>query len=211
MKKIIKKFIPKRILRYIRDYRNKIKVNDSIFNGSVMFAYEAQVNNCKIGDYTSIGRFSKIVHAELGKYCSISWNVTINAVSHEIDKLTTHSFARRPDLGFGVQEDCRIYQKVIIKNDVWIGANSVIMPGITIGHGAIIGAGAVVTKDVPDYAIVAGVPAKVIKYRFDNESIDKLLKLKWWDLDPKMIKANIALWQSKLNKDTLKRLQNICK
>lgn len=69
----------------------------------------------------------------------------------------------------------------IIGNDVWIGANAIILQGVTIGDGAIIAAGAVVTKDVPPYAIVGGVPAKVIKYRFSDEVILKLLQIKWWD------------------------------
>ena len=102
-------------------------------------------------------------------------------------------------------------QKVIIKNDVWIGANSVIMPNITIGNGAIIGAGAVVTKDVPDYAIVAGVPAKIIKYRFSQDIIDRLLILQWWNMDPKVIKKHIDLWGGEFNCDSLKKLEEICK
>ncbi len=95
---------------------------------------------------------------------------------------------------------------------MWIGANSVIMPSITIGNGAVVGAGAVVTKDVPDYAIVAGVPAKVIKYRFSKEIIEKLLELKWWNLDPNIIKKHISLWGGgNLIWDSLKKLEEICK
>ena len=85
------------------------------------------------------------------------------------------------------------------------------MPGITIGNGAIIGAGAIVTKDVPDYAIVAGVPAKIIKYRFSEEIINKLLELKWWDLDPENIKEHVKLWGVKFTSASLVKLEKICK
>jgi acetyltransferase-like isoleucine patch superfamily enzyme len=77
-----------------------------------------------------------------------------------------------------------------IGNDVWIGDKVIVIGGITIGDGAVVGAGAVVTHDVPPYAIVAGVPAKVIKYRFDDEKIRKLLDLKWWDWSEEEIKQN---------------------
>lgn len=83
---------------------------------------------------------------------------------------------------------------ITIGNDVWIGANAIILPGVKIGDGAIIAAGAVVTKDVEPYAIVGGVPAKVIKYRFSHDMIILLLRLKWWDWEPQIIEKNIELF-----------------
>ena len=80
-------------------------------------------------------------------------------------------------------------KKVTIGNDVWIGIKATIMPNITIGDGAVIGANAVVTKDVPPYAVVVGVPAKIIKYRFDEEIIKDLLELKWWNYSESFIKT----------------------
>ncbi len=217
--------IKKTVKKYLSIYRfrktNNIKsyelialnanIKNSILGKNVLIAKNADVYNSKIGYLSSIGRYAKITHTEIGKFCAISWDVTINAISHPYNHLSISAFAYVPYVGNFVEERVQSYQKVIIKNDVWVGANSVVMPGVTIGNGAIIGAGAVVTKDVPDYAIVAGVPAKVIKYRFDNETIDNLLKLKWWDLAPEVIKDNIYLWQGKLDKKILKRLQDICK
>lgn len=158
-----------------------------------------------------MGRYSKIVHTKIGKYCAISWDTTINAISHPYNHLTISAFPYVPRVGNFVKKRKQTYKEVIIKNDVWIGANSVIMPGVTIGNGAIIGAGAVVTKDVPDYAIVVGVPAKIVKYRFEEDIIKRLLELKWWDLDPKVIKKNVDLWGGEFNCDSLKKLEEICK
>ncbi|HEY1096735.1 MAG TPA: CatB-related O-acetyltransferase [Alphaproteobacteria bacterium] len=127
----------------------------------------------------------------IGRYCSISSNVTIAATPHPTDWLSTHTF-QFYRAGF-IPEDIKLtpipYEPEIniprttIGNDVWIGTHATIMQGITIGDGAIIAAGAVVTKDVAPYAIVGGVPAKLIRHRFDEETIQQLLELKWWELD----------------------------
>jgi carbonic anhydrase/acetyltransferase-like protein (isoleucine patch superfamily) len=86
------------------------------------------------------------------------------------------------------------YRQTIIGNDVWIGARAILIDGITVGDGAVIGAGAVVTKDVPPYAIVGGVPAKIIKYRFEPEVIEFLLASQWWNKDRSWIEENISLF-----------------
>lgn len=84
---------------------------------------------------------------------------------------------------------------VVIGSDVWIGARAAILEGVTIGDGAVVAAGAVATKDVPPYAIVGGVPAKIIKYRFDEETIKKLLELKWWDKDMDWIVEHACMFE----------------
>lgn len=216
MKKVIRKILARYIHRNnsIKDYTIlslSSKINNCLFEEEVRVSHKAEISNTKISYLSSVGRYSKIVHTEIGKFCAISWDTTINAISHPYNHLTISAFPYVPYVGSFVKERKQNYQKVIIKNDVWIGANSVIMPGITLGNGAIIGAGAVVTRDVPDYAIVAGVPAKVIKYRFSQDIIERLLILKWWDLDPEIIKNHIDLWGGEFNCDSLKRLEEICK
>ena len=172
-------------------------------------ALHASVAHSFIGDYSSIGRYSKVFYAEIGKFCAISWDVTINAINHRYKNLTINAFPYVPYVGHFVEIRDSRYDKVVIKNDVWIGANSVIMPGITIGNGAVIGAGAVVTKNVPDYAIVVGVPAKVLKYRFDQSVINRLLEIKWWDMDRETIKKNIDIFQGEFTPEKMEKLEKI--
>ncbi|MDE5763719.1 MAG: CatB-related O-acetyltransferase [Ruminococcus sp.] len=104
----------------------------------------------------------------------------------------------------GQKELCRI------GNDVWIASGAQILHKVTVGDGAVIGGGAVVTKDVPPYAIVAGVPARIIKFRFDENTINELLSLKWWDWPQDVILKNIEwMIQQDINSDTIARMKEI--
>lgn len=144
-----------------------------------------------IDDESTVNDHSYIIsglikNTQIGKYCSISSNVTIGADRHPTDWLSTHHFQYNETKNF------QSLEKTTIGNDVWIGANAVIMTGVNVGDGAIIGSSAVVTKDVPPYAIVVGIPAKIIRYRFNPDIINKLLELKWWDIEHyELIKNNI--------------------
>lgn len=148
-----------------------------------------------IGEHSYIGRGSYIANVKetrIGKYTSIANDVLIGLSQHPTNILTTHPFAyckQDPNL-YGdlktpkeklVDNSQKSMPPVIIENDVWIGFRAMIMDGVKVGSGAVVAAGAVVTKDVPPYAIVGGVPAKVIRYRFDEKIINELLELKWWD------------------------------
>ncbi|CCZ22449.1 acetyltransferase (Isoleucine patch superfamily) [Acetobacter sp. CAG:977] len=127
---------------------------------------------------------------KIGSFCSIAANVIICPTQHPAGFLTTHPFSYLREHGLSGQKSFINYAHTTpaeIGNDVWIGQNAVIMDGVKIGDGAIIAAGAVVTKDVAPYAIVGGVPAKLIRYRFDEATIKDLLRLKWWELSDKEI------------------------
>ncbi len=144
--------------------------------------------NCKIGSYTYIGSYSNITKAEIGNYCSIGNNVVIGAGEHDINAISTSAFIYDGIDWYEelTQKDC------IIKNDVWIGTQSIIRRGVSVGNGAVIGANSFVNKDVPDFAVVAGSPAKIIKYRFSDEVRTKILNSNWWNYNPENAKNIIA-------------------
>lgn len=168
--------------------------DDSVLEDYVGIAHHAQILNSYIGKRTSVGRYAKIRDTNIGAYCSISWDVTIGAVTHPLDRLSTHAFTYRKQFGI-VEQDTVIKQlQTNIGNDVWIGCGAIVKSGVTIGNGAIIGAGAVVTHDVAPYSIVVGVPAKHIKYRYSKELCDKAEKLKWWDWEDEKITEHLDLF-----------------
>jgi acetyltransferase-like isoleucine patch superfamily enzyme len=185
-----------------------VEIIKSTIGHSVRFAHNASIRNCIVNDFTSIGRYTKVNYAHIGKYCSISWDITIGAVNHPSNTLSTHAFPYVKRIGF-VEEDNQHHENTLIGNDVWIGCNSVILPGVKVGDGAIIGSGSVVTKDVPEYAIMAGVPAKIIRYRFEEEVRNKLRELEWWHLPSQIIKQNIEIFQSPLDENALEKLANL--
>ena len=137
----------------------------------------------------------------IGKFCSIACGAKFMFTSgnHSLQSLSTYTFPIFFDEWKLDKKDIKSAWDnkgdIIIGNDVWIGYEAVIMPGVKIGDGAIIATRAVVTKDVPPYTIVGGVPARPIKKRFDDNTIDKLLKIKWWNWIKEKIKQNIFLIQ----------------
>ncbi|MBR2374017.1 MAG: CatB-related O-acetyltransferase [Lentisphaeria bacterium] len=148
------------------------------------------------GTYIAPGVHIRDKRTVIGKYCSIARNSTIGTGRHPLDALSTHSMVHREccteagPIGLAPENRVEFEQTlpVTVGSDVWIGLNAVIMDGIKIGNGAVIGTNAIVTKDVPPYAIVVGIPAKVLRYRFDDETVARLEKLRWFDRDPEFIK-----------------------
>ncbi|WP_425461982.1 CatB-related O-acetyltransferase [Neptuniibacter pectenicola] len=144
----------------------------------------------EIGRYTYINVASVVYgNVKIGRFCSIGRSVEIGLANHPSDYLSTHPFQVAKSLFMNdpyyasVQRKAwRFHKPTSIGNDVWIGAKACINSGVSIGDGAIVAAGAIVTKDVEPYSIVGGVPAKIIKKRFSPEVITSLLKTKWWDL-----------------------------
>jgi len=170
------------------------RVRDSILGAFCSIDRQNFLLGVNIEKRTYTGPWDMIFKCWIGAYCSISYGVTIGAPEHDYSRASTHQFICDPKYGL-YPEDSEIREekfskKLSIGNDVWIGCNSTILRGVSVGDGAVIAANAVVTKDVPPYAIVAGVPAKIIKYRFPQDIITKLLDICWWDWSDEKIQDN---------------------
>lgn len=168
--------------------------------------------NCTFGDYTygkpKILEWDNATRLTVGKYCSISDDVTfILGGNHRSDWITTYPF---PALSQFWPKSANITGHpatngdIKVGSDVWIGYGATIMSGVEIGHGAIIAAKALVAKDVPPYAIVGGNPAKVIRYRFDQDVISGLLKQAWWEWPHNMVEKNVESLCEKPTSEFLK-------
>lgn len=192
----------------IFDFRNK-------FEGSNILLDNVEVYQSEVGKYTYVAPNSIITCAKIGRYTSIGAWVKIGVGKHPTNYVSTHplfySSIASHSLGLGAYEVGEKYEihklidsyhYVIIGSDVWIGDRVLIMDGVTIGDGAIIGAGSIVTKNVKAYEIVAGVPAKHIRYRFTPKEINFLLDFKWWNKDERWIKKNAN------NFDSISKLYN---
>lgn len=136
----------------------------------------------------------------IGRYCSIADKVEILlGGNHRIDWATTYPFSALPELWPAAPRNRDYHTSrgdVVIGNDVWLGSGAMVLSGVTIGHGAVIAARAVVTKDVPPYAIVGGNPARVVRYRFDEATIAALLDIAWWDLSAEEVAQLIPMLQN---------------
>ncbi|MGF1587431.1 MAG: CatB-related O-acetyltransferase [Bacteroidales bacterium] len=175
---------------------------NNIFEGGNVIGKNSEIRNSKLGYGTYISGQTKLNNVEIGRFCSIGQHVDNNFAQHpSAIWVSTHPsfFSTKKQAGFCFVTDQK-FEEIkycgktsqtinIIGNDVWIGNYVKILPGLKIGDGAIIATGAVITKDVEPYTIVGGVPAKLIKYRFEKHQIQWLLSFKWWHKELVWIKS----------------------
>lgn len=160
-----------------------------------------KIKGADVGAYTYIGNNTDVENAIIGKFCSIADHCRIGMASHSLDYLSTSPIFTERVNGSKeswIEEDvCTgVSKSVIVGNDVWIGSHVLIVGGVKIGDGAVIGAGAVVVKDIPPYSVVAGVPARVIRYRFSEDVVAKLQEIKWWDMSEGELRSKLHLFQT---------------
>jgi acetyltransferase-like isoleucine patch superfamily enzyme len=175
-----------RLLPGARIIRSKIR-------GPLYMNRHAQLGpDVTVGKYSGMNEHTYIARAEMGAFCAVGARTAINPFNHPTDWLSIHEFQYHPNSYDWVDEyksmdrltrTPDMLKMVTIGNDVWMGHNVNVLSGINVGDGAVIAAGAIVTKDVPPYAVVAGVPAAVKRYRFSDEIIARLMRCRWWDLE----------------------------
>lgn len=158
---------------------------------------QAKLVESSLGDYSYMMERTDVIHTRIGKFANIASEVRINPGNHPVEWVSQHHFLYRRRL-YGFRDadhqpffNWRKLQRVTIGHDTWIGHKAVIMPGVTIGNGAVVAAGAVVTRDVAPYTIVAGVPAKPLRTRFPRQVWQQLEQIAWWDWSHELLKQRL--------------------
>lgn len=170
-------------------------VRDCRFGAYTEIGARTRLLEVAIGDYSYVVNDSEMAYTTVGKFCSIAAMTRINPGNHPMDRASQSHFTYRSSAYFVGESDedeffaWRRAQPVVIAHDVWIGHGAIVLPGRTVGIGAVVAAGAVVTKDVASYAIVAGNPARVIRQRFPTAIADRLRRLAWWNWDHARLRA----------------------
>lgn len=170
----------------------KSSTSDLLKGKNVRYYHPYHLHDVMIGDYSYIAFNSRISQTSIGKFCSIGPNFLCGWGIHPVDCLSTspmfYSTQRQNGVTLSGTDKVQERKPIKIGNDVFIGMNVTVLDGVTIGDGAVIGAGAVVSKDIPPYAIAVGNPIQILRYRFDEEKIKKLLIIKWWEWPDEKLK-----------------------
>jgi len=163
---------------------------------------DTEIEYTELGDYSYLGPGCMIADARIGRFCAIAAQVRVGAPNHPLDRPSQHRFTYCPEYYTAdAQRDHLFFRqrradRVLIGNDVWVGHAVIVMPGVKVGDGAVLAAGAVVTRDVAPYTIVAGVPAQRIKERFNRKIAAQLSQIAWWDWPAETIWQRLPEFQS---------------
>ncbi len=169
------------------------RIIDSTIEGPLYLNRLTQVGpGARVGKYSGLNENCFFARGRMGAYCAIGARTAINPFNHPLSWLSMHEFQYHPKAYDWVPEYREfsrlertpdMFETCTIGNDVWMGHNVNVLAGVSIGDGAVVAAGSVVTKDVPPYAVVAGAPAQIRKYRFEDKVIERLLQVRWWDFE----------------------------
>lgn len=191
---------------YYSDISGNVKI------GHKCLIHKVQIyGNVQIGNYTSLNGPNTDLHSiihpiSIGSFCSVARGTFFYEPTHDYSRCTSY-YIHHHFFGEKTREaDVVSKGPIIVGNDVWIGAQTIILSGVKIGHGAVIASNSVVSEDIPPYAIVGGTPAKIIKYRFDEPIIKRMLEIEWWNWSFDRIKKNKQLFDGEL---TFEKLNSI--
>jgi virginiamycin A acetyltransferase len=203
-------YLPEAIVRYVKTIQAKLRHPAAIISSSAVaptadigtrcrIGYDVTVGpRVKIGDFSYVNMGTIIASGTIGKFCSIGYYCQIGLPEHPIAFASTSPLTYGPQNLFGKVSSWNDFPNPpMIGHDVWVGSGAQILQGVTIGHGAVVAAGAIVTKSVPPYSVVGGVPARIIKSRFDSSRIEALLRMRWWDAPLDELARNADLFGKK--------------
>ena len=177
-------------------------IRDSSIGRCCEILADTSLHTAELGDFSYLGPRCIVGDATIGKFCAIAAEVRIGAPNHPMDRPSMHRFTYCPEYysADAVRDhaffDRRKEDRAVIGNDVWIGHGVIVLPGVKVGNGAVLAAGAVVTKDVQPYTIVGGIPAKFIRERFTRSVAERLISIAWWDWSFETIMERLADFQS---------------
>ncbi len=173
------------------------ETRDCRFGRFVEIGKGSRLQNVTLGDYSYCDRYADIANAEIGKFANIASFTRIGATDHPLETASLHHFLyRSADYWSDAQDDVTWFKKrqsrtAYIGHDTWIGHNAQIKPEVTIGHGAVVASGAIVTKDVAPYTIVTGIPAQPLRLRQPAEIAERFIALAWWDWDHDLLRSRL--------------------
>jgi acetyltransferase-like isoleucine patch superfamily enzyme len=190
--KLAKLLIPDLYLLEEIKMERQPQVVDSVLEDPVTLYPPCKITSSTIGKYSYVSEGAKISFSDIGRFCSIGPGLLCGWGIHPLNGISTSPmfYSTRKQNGFSLSMADKIEErrKITIGNDVFIGANVTILDGVKIGDGAVVGAGCVVSKDIPPYAIVAGVPMQILRYRFEKEQVEELAEIQWWNWPDEQLK-----------------------
>lgn len=178
------------------------KIRDSSVGRCCEILEDTSLHAAELGDFSYLGPRCIVGDATIGKFCAIAAEVRIGAPNHPMDRPSMHRFTYCPEYysADAVRDhaffDRRKEDRAVIGNDVWIGHGVIVLPGVKVGDGAVLAAGAVVTRDVLPYTVVGGIPAKFIRERFTRSIAERLASIAWWNWPFETIMERLADFQS---------------